>query len=41
VIAGRGKELFASAERRQTLELRTVKPLDGGKVFLVYGLTGR
>lgn len=41
VIAGKGKELFAGAERRQPLELRTVKPLDGGKVFLTYGLTAR
>jgi len=37
LIAGKGTPLFASAERRQGLELRTVKPLDGGKVFLVYG----
>jgi dihydrofolate reductase len=38
LIAGNGKELFASAVRRQTLELRAVKPLDGGKVFLTYGV---
>lgn len=41
VIAGKGKELFASVERRQWLELRTSKPLDGGKVFLTYGIKGR
>jgi dihydrofolate reductase len=39
VIAGKGKELFARAERRRALELRTVKPLDGGKVFLTYDLS--
>jgi len=31
VIAGKGKELFASSGRRQALELISVKPLDGGK----------
>ncbi len=36
VIAGKGKELFASAKRRRGLALKTVKPLDGGKVFLAY-----
>jgi dihydrofolate reductase len=41
VIAGMGKELFAGVERRQGLELRTSKPLDGGKVFLTYGIKGR
>ncbi len=41
VIAGKGKELFASAARRRALELRTVKALDGGKVFLTYGIEGR
>ena len=41
VIAGKGKELFESAERRQALELKSAKPLDGGKVFLAYGLTAR
>jgi dihydrofolate reductase len=40
VIAGKGKELFASAERRRDLELKTSKPFDGGKVFLVYGIKG-
>ena len=38
VIAGKGKELFASAERRRALELKTAKPLEGGKVFLTYGI---
>ena len=41
LIAGKGKALFASAERRHGLELRTVKPLDGGKVFLTYGTKGQ
>lgn len=38
LIAGNGKELFTSASRRRALELRTVKPLDGGKIFLTYGI---
>ena len=38
VIAGQGKELFASSGRRRALELRTAKPLDGGKVLLTYGI---
>ncbi len=38
LIAGKGKALFPSAKRRQTLELRTAKPLDGGKVFLTYAI---
>jgi dihydrofolate reductase len=38
VIAGKGKELFSRAERRQGLELKRAKPLDGGKVFLTYGI---
>jgi dihydrofolate reductase len=40
LIAGKGKELFASAERRQEFELRAVKQLKGGKVFLTYGARG-
>jgi dihydrofolate reductase len=42
VIAGKGKELFASVERRRGLELKTVKALDDGKgkVYLVYGIEG-
>jgi len=40
VIAGKGKALFANAERRQGLELRTVKQREGGKVFLTYGAKG-
>lgn len=39
VIAGKGKELFASAGRRRALELRRAKALDGGKVFLTYELS--
>ena len=37
VIAGKGKELFAGAEQRRALKLKTVKTLDSGKVFLSYG----
>jgi dihydrofolate reductase len=36
VIAGKGKELFASTEQRRGLELKTMKPLDSGKIFLTY-----
>lgn len=39
VIAGKGKELFAGAERRRALELKSVKALDAGKIFLTYGLS--
>ena len=39
VIAGKGKELFASAAQRQALELKAVRALDGGKVFMNYELT--
>ena len=39
VIAGNGKELFASAAPRRALELKTAKALDGGKVFLTYGIS--
>ncbi|HTR03881.1 MAG TPA: dihydrofolate reductase family protein [Thermoanaerobaculia bacterium] len=37
VIAGNGKELFGAVGQRRGLALKTVKPLDGGKVFLTYG----
>ena len=40
VIAGKGKELFASAEQRRGLELKTAKPLDSGKIFLTYEIKG-
>ena len=36
LIAGEGKALFATAERRG-LELRKVKQLQGGRVSLIYG----
>ena len=38
LIAGGGKPLFAATERRQTLELRSVRELEGGRVSLVYGI---
>ncbi len=38
LIAGAGKALFATAERRRGLELRKVQELQGGRVGLVYGL---
>jgi len=41
VIAGKGKALFAGAERRQALELRSATPLEDGKVFLNYAIEGR
>ena len=41
VIAGEGKELFATASRRRGLELKTAKALDGGKVYLTYGIEGQ
>jgi dihydrofolate reductase len=40
VIAGKGKELFASTEQRRGLELKTAKPLDSGKIFLTYEIKG-
>jgi dihydrofolate reductase len=36
LIAGEGKALFATTERRTKLELREVRPLAGGRVSLVY-----
>ena len=36
LIAGKGKPLFASAERRRSLELREARALDGGRVSLIY-----
>lgn len=38
LIAGQGKALFATTERRRGLEVRKVEPLPGGRVRLVYGL---
>ena len=38
LIAGEGKALFASTERRRGLELRTVQQLQGGRVSLIYGV---
>jgi dihydrofolate reductase len=38
VVAGGGKALFATARRARGLELRSVEPLDGGRVRLAYGI---
>jgi dihydrofolate reductase len=38
LIAGEGKPLFATAEGRRGLELRTVEQLEGGRVSLIYGV---
>jgi len=38
LIAGEGKALFATSERRQGLELRNVQQLQGGRVSLIYGI---
>ena len=38
LIAGRGKELFGTTERRRELELRKSQQLPGGQVSLVYGI---
>jgi len=38
LIAGEGKTLFATTERRRGLELRKVEQLDDGRVSLVYGI---
>ena len=38
LIAGGGKALFATAERRRGLELRKVQQLQDGCVSLVYGI---
>jgi riboflavin biosynthesis pyrimidine reductase len=37
LIAGEGKALFATTERRRRLELRKVQQLQGGRFSLVYG----
>jgi dihydrofolate reductase len=38
LIAGEGKALFATTQRRRALELRNVQQLQGGRVSLVYGI---
>ena len=38
LIAGEGKALFETTERRRGLELRKVQQLQGGRVSLIYGL---
>ena len=38
LIAGEGKALFATTERRRGLELRKVQQLYGGRVSLIYGI---
>ena len=38
LIAGEGKALFATAERRGRLELRKVQQLPDGRVSLIYGM---
>jgi len=38
LIAGEGKALFATTERRRGLELRKVQQLQDGRVSLIYGL---
>ena len=38
LIAGDGKPLFATMERRRGLELRTVQEFPGGRVSLTYGI---
>ena len=38
LIAGEGKALFATTERRRGLELRKVQQLQDGRVSLIYGI---
>ena len=38
LIAGEGKALFATTQRRHGLELRKVEQLPGGRVRLIYGI---
>jgi len=38
LIAGDGKALFATTQRRHALELRNVQQLQGGRISLVYGI---
>ena len=39
LIAGEGKALFATTERRRGLELQNVQQLQGGRVSLIYGIS--
>jgi dihydrofolate reductase len=41
LIAGEGKALFATTERRRGFELRNVQQLHGGRVSLTYGIDER
>jgi dihydrofolate reductase len=36
LIAGQGKELFATSERHRELALRNVQQLEGGRLSLIY-----
>jgi dihydrofolate reductase len=38
LIAGKGKALFATTERRRALELRKVQQLPDGRVGVIYGI---
>jgi riboflavin biosynthesis pyrimidine reductase len=38
LIAGEGKALFATTERRRGLELQEVQQLQGGRISLIYGI---
>ena len=38
LIAGEGKALFATMERRRRLELRQARPLPDGRASLIYGI---
>jgi dihydrofolate reductase len=38
LIAGEGRALFATTERRRGLELRKVEQLQGGRLSLIYGI---
>jgi dihydrofolate reductase len=38
LIAGQGKPLFATMERRRGLELRNVQQLQGGRISVTYGI---
>lgn len=38
LIVGRGKALFEAAERRRSLELRSVRQLSGGRISLNYAI---
>ena len=39
LIAGEGKPLFATTERRRGLDLRKVEQLQGGQVALTYDIS--